>query len=192
MGKTSLLKAFTLRKRLRSIITTISDNLSDAPVYIHVSSTYPDGQVVEHNKKPFEYKGRNIEETYSLLLEAEKNMVILNNLIDEANVKEARKYINELEMTKANVSMLESFAKEKKRFAETVSTYDSSFYDEAKEKRGGIITNRYTLVSDFDWAEEARNCKKKIVKLEDKLSEINATTVVEIPDGVLVFIENNI
>ena len=120
MAKITLTKAFTLRKRLRSIIDEIISNLRNGETYIEVSSTYPDGAVVPGNQKPFDYKGHSLSETYNLLNKANSYMLTFNNLIDETNAVQARKVINELELEKGKVGILKSLANNRKMFKESV------------------------------------------------------------------------
>lgn len=189
MAKINLSKAFTLRKRLRGIISNISNELSNSSTYYFVSKTYPDGQVIESADKPFEFKGLDLTGTYKLLEEAGKNIIILNNLIDEANVISARKVINELEAEKNKIGVIRHLANDRKSYKESVSTYDSTFYMEENKVRGGIVTETYKLSNDDNWEKAVEECKKKILKLEDQLSDINSSTKFEVPDEIINFID---
>lgn len=193
MAKITLLKAFTLRKRLRTIIDNIIGELREAQTFIKVSSKYPDGYIISGNEKPFDHNGLSLLDTYKLLNTANGHMLTLNNLIDEANVVHARKIINELELEKGKAGMLKRLASNRKNFSESVSEYqvisDSVI---GSDTARGLVTTKYQLTDDFDWIKEAENCRKKIVKLEDKLAEANASTQIEIDDKLLSFIEENI
>ena len=35
-------------------------------------------------------------------------------------------------------------------------------------------------------------CRKNVVKLEDKLSEVNSTTMFDVPDEIIDFVSDNI
>lgn len=192
MSKINLARAFTLRKRLRSVVNEIGDKLGNASVFIHVSTEYPDEQVIETNIKPFGYKGLDLMGTYKLYVEANKKMVQLNNLIDCANVPVARSKINELESQKSFVGILNNFAEENKTFVEKSSKYETFIDSSIRETKGGIVTKNFKKICDYDWEQEADNCRKRIVQLEDELSDINATTVIDVPDDLIKFIEKNI
>lgn len=192
MNKVNLTRAFTLRKRLRTIVTEITEKLKGASTFILVSSTYPNNQVFKSGEKPFNYKGMDIQGAYNHLLTANKNIVTLNNIIDNANVPEARAVINEIEAEKNRVSVLNKFANDNKNFKESVSRFEKFVYDDVSKLQGGVVTETYKKVSSFDWEKEADLCRRKIVSLEDKLSDINSSTMVEIPDDIMDFIEKNI
>ena len=190
MAKITLLKAFTLRKRLRSIIDNITEELRGARTFFEVSSTYPDGSVISGKDKAFDYNGLSLLETYNLLTAASNHMLELNNLIDEANAVHARKVINELELEKNKVGMLRALGNNRKRYSETVSEYQifSESVRGGASGANGIVTTKYKLTDDFDWAQESENCRKRIVKLEDKLAEVNASTTLELSDEIINFI----
>ena len=190
MAKVNLTRAFTLRKRLRSIIDNIISALRDGKTFIEVSSTYPDGTIVKSNEKHFNYKEMSILETYRHLLTADGYMLTLNNLIDDANNIQARKVINEIELIKSNIHMLNKLAIDRKNFSESVSRYRSSGIHE--NESSGIVTTNYELSDDFDWEKESADCKRKIVILEDKLSDINSSTFIDLSDDILAFIKENI
>ena len=192
MAKINLVRGFTLRKRLRTILDKITLALSTAQTYIEVSTTYPDGNVVNSSEKAFSYKDKSLLETYKVLEKGSSYITELNNLIDDANNINARKIINELEAEKSKISMLKRLASNSSRFTETISTYDTNYMTEGNKSCGGIITRNYKLVEDFDWTKEADDCRKKIVILEDKLSEVNSTTYFEVPEEIINFIEENI
>lgn len=192
MSKINLSRAFTLRKRLRSVVNEITERLRNGSVIVHVSTIYPNDTVLETGDKDFDYKGLNLMDTYKLLLEANEHMVQLNNIIDNANVPEARSIINEIEGEKGIVGVLNNFAEENKNFKESSSKFEPLFEDIVRSTKGGVVTKNYKKACDYDWEKEAADCKKRIISLEDKLSEVNASTIVEIPDEVLKFIENHI
>lgn len=192
MSKINLNRAFTLRKRLRTVVNEITEKLRNGSVIVHISTNYPNDTVLETGDKDFEYKGLNLMDTYMLLLEAKKHMVLLNNLIDCANIPDARSIINEIEGEKGIVGVLSNFAEENKNFKESSSKFEPLFEDSIRSTKGGVVTKNYKKTCEYNWEKEAADCKKRIISLEDKLSEVNASTIVEIPDEIIKFIENHI
>ena len=191
MAKINLTRSFILRQRLRSIINNITNALSYASIWIEESTTYPDKTVVPSNQKPFEYKGMNLQETYELLTKGNEFILTLNNLIDEANVIKARKIINEIEVEKGKVAMLKNLANDYKNYKDSSSSY-SSYTNENNVHCRGIVTTKNIRTNDYNWVKALDECEKKIVFLEDELSDANSTTFFEVPDELLQFIKENI
>lgn len=188
MAKISLSRSFILRTRLRSIIENFKDALSTASTYIHESSVYSDGKVVKTNAKPFSFHDMDLAKTYDTFTKANNYMIILNNLIDEANVLHARKIINELEMEKNKTALLRHLQREQESFTETRDivcqgdSKDSTYY----------VTENYKLTNDTDWKTLFTKNRKRISELEDKLSETNANSLFELPDEIISFISDNL
>ena len=192
MAKINLTRSFTLRKRLRTIVNKLENQLNAATTYVKVSVTYPDGSVVETSDKPFNYKNKGLIETYKLLEQGNNFIITLNNLIDEANVLHARKVINELEVEKSRVSLLHHFVSDKSFFSETTKKFENFYMPDGKTSIKGIVTTNFKLIDDTDWEKMEEDCKKKIILLEDKITELNSTTIFEVPDEIINFIEENI
>ena len=185
MRKINLTRAFTLRKRLRTILTDISKRINFANVGRLDTTVYPDDKVVKSTEKDFDYKGLNLQDTYELLLKGNDYMLTLNNLIDKANVEHARPIINELENEKSKISLLKNLSDTANEFTETKTAY---------ENVGTVVlvTRNYVRTNDYDWNNAYNECKKNVVKLEDKLSEVNATTMFDVPEEIINFVSDNI
>ena len=55
-----------------------------------------------------------------------------------------------------------------------------------------LITNSYVRTNNYDWTNAYNECRKNVVKLEDKLSEVNSTTMFDVPDEIINFVSDNI
>lgn len=192
MAQISLTRGFTLRKRLRTLVNDFSTSLERATLWIKSKTIYPDKTEIKSNEKPFEYKGKNVAETFALLEKGNEYMLTLNNLIDEANIKEARKVINEIEIQKSKIHLLQTLSREMDSFVESNTIYDTDFTSDGSKTINGLITEKYIRTNDFDWKKEYEETRKNIVMLEDKLTDINGTTTFNCPDEIISFIRENI
>ena len=190
MAKINLTRAFTLRKRLRTFLNDITTSLSYANVGRLDHKTYPDSKIVKSNEKEYEYNGLNLQDAYELLLKGNEYMVTLNNLIDKANVEYARPVINELESEKSKIHLLSLLSQSAKNFVESDTSYES--YGLSRDNNMVLITNSYVRTNNYDWTNAYNECRKNVVKLEDKLSEVNSTTMFDVPDEIINFVSDNI
>lgn len=177
----TLAKAFILRARLTKFYNKLKSKIAGHSIVREFESseaTYKLQAETGEMLALYELTGSNLAE--------------LNALIDEANAKSpARRYLSLLTHLKMKGMILARFENEVENFQPTAKVYDSYAVDNFGNK-GTYVEKSFVLGSDLDFKELVRQNSRAINDLEDKVAQSNAETLVEIPQGLVEFISNNI
>ena len=175
-----LQRAFTERKRLTKRYDEICSRINCCNFSIETDST---GQDIKSVKTDLDSYLEEQQLAGEMLAE-------MNAAIDEANANsEARFILSKLVAARRRLSSLQRLESFEEVFEVTKEDYDAYRYDD-KGNQGMYITKHYRKASNQDFAVLVKDQEKNIRELEDKLSEVNATTEVDVPPTVLEYIKN--
>lgn len=175
-----LQRAFTERKRLTKRYEEICSKINCCNFSVE---TYQDGRYI-----------KSVKLDLDLLLDeqqlAGEMLAEMNAAIDEANANsEARFILSKLVAARRRLASLQRLNSLEEAFEATKEEYDAYRYD-GKGNQGMYITKYYRKASEKDFEVLVKEQEKFIRDLEDKLSEVNATTEVDVPQTVLEYIKN--
>lgn len=172
----TLTRAFTIRKRLQSLI---ADTVSDL--------SYRAQLIVEQGTK----SKISYDQTYQNLDALKHAEAELNAAIDEANANsEARKIIYNLEAMKSLRRFIEKAIDEKRNYEPEKMEWDPKASNTVTNSLGNYVVKKYDFDSQIDFEAELKNLNKTILQHEDLVSEINAKTPVEISPELAGYLEN--
>lgn len=174
MAKITLARAFVVRKRLINEIQTLHRTL-------HCTEAWR-----RKEESPL-INGKSFKDLIKELQDKRANLVALNTAIDRANAESARPILNKIEAEKQNLSLYGVILERVKQFEPISKEFDSYKFNEKTKQLGDYITyENQLIVSDGshedalkEWTELYENKVKEIQDLEDKLSEVNASTLIE-------------
>lgn len=180
-----LSRAFTERARLTKAYEALIGNINQTDFNIEVKDVAFKGEEISqftYVKKAPKY---NLDEQLKELTELGNALALFNAAIDEANAKsEARFILSQLTNLRRQQVVIGRLVSYQDNFVQSNEDFDSRKYDE-KGNQGVYITKYYIPASAQDFTARYKDNEKTIHELEDKLSEVNATTEVDVPQYVL-------
>lgn len=174
MAKITLARAFVVRKRLINEISTLHRTLYSTAV----QRRKEENSLVD---------GKSFKDLLKELQDKRAHLVDLNTAIDRANAESARPILNKIEAEKQNLSLYGAILERVREFEPVSKEFDAYKFNEKTKQLGDYVTYENKLiVSDGafedavkEWTELYENKVKEIQDLEDKLSEVNASTLIE-------------
>lgn len=174
MAKITLARAFVVRKRLINEISALHRGL------------YATSVQRAKEESPL-INGKSFKDLLQELQDKRASLVALNTAIDKANAESARPILNKIEAEKQNLSLYAVILERVKQFEPVSKTFDSYKYNEKTKQLGDYVTFENQLIVSNgshedaikEWTELYENKVKEIQDLEDKLSEVNASTLIE-------------
>lgn len=168
MAKVTLARAFVVRKRiLKDIGLLCAKAQMTKPIY----------------EKGKEDKKVDVDGYIETIVSLRKSLVELNNAIDVANASGPRKIINEIEACKQNISTYSNAAANVSGFEPVKKVWDPYKFNSQTKQLGDYTTIEYVLCGKNAeyWQELEANERDRLLELEDKLAEANASTMVDLP-----------
>lgn len=176
----TLAKAFIIRARLTKLYSKLRNNLAAHSLCREFENDEATNKLKDETS-----------EMLNLYDQAGHYLADLNAFIDEANAKSpARKYLSLLTHLKMKNLILTRFETEAKQFQPTAKVYDSYAVDSFGNK-GAYVEKQFVLGSDLDFKTLSHQNSREITDLEDKVAQVNAETIIDIPQEILEFISNN-
>lgn len=180
-----LSRAFTERARLTKAYEAIIGNINQTDFNLEVKNVSFEGM----NLKNFEYAKKapkyNLDQMLTELKEVGNALALFNAAIDEANANsEARFILSQLTNLRRQQVVIGRLVSYQDNFVQSREEYDSRKYDE-KGNQGVYVTKYFIPASTQDFTAIYKANEKTIRDLEDQLSEINASTEVNVPQEVL-------
>ncbi len=174
MAKITLARAFVVRKRLINEIQTLHRTLYSTAV----QRRKEENSLVD---------GKCFKDLLKELQDKRARLVDLNTAIDKANAESARPILNMIEAEKQNLSLYGIILERVRAFEPVSKEFDAYKFNEKTKQLGDYVTYENKLiVSDGtfedavkEWTDLYENKVKEIQDLEDKLSEVNASTLIE-------------
>lgn len=174
MAKITLARAFVVRKRLINEIQTLHRTLYSTTAWCRKEES----RLIN---------GKSFKDLLKELQDKRANLVALNTAIDRANAESARPILNMIEAEKQNLSLYGAILERVRVFEPVSKEFDSYKFNEKTNQLGDYVTyENQLIVSDGsyedalkEWTELYENKVKEIQDLEDKLSEVNASTLIE-------------
>lgn len=176
MAKITLARAFIVRKRLINEIQALHRTLYST-------------KVQRRNEESSLIDGKFFKDLLKELQDKRARLVDLNTAIDRANAESARPILNKIEAEKQNLSLYDAILARVKAFEPISKEFDVYKFNEKTKQLGDTVTYENKLiVSDAsstyedavkEWTELYENKVKEVQDLEDKLSEVNASTLIE-------------
>jgi len=174
MAKITLARAFVVRNRLINEIQTLHRTLYGTTVQRRIEES----SLID---------GKSFNDLLKELQDKRARLVELNTAIDKANAESARPILNKIEAEKQNLSLYDITLEKVKTFEPVSKEFDPYKFNEKTKQLGDTVTYENKLiVSDGayedavkEWTENYENKVKEIQDLEDKLSEVNASTLIE-------------
>lgn len=164
----NLTKAFIERNRLKKYISDLTDILNSTPVY--------------HDKKLGERDwglSKSIDAQIENIINAKQYLGILNTAIDKANAKEARVLLNKIESIKSSLATVSKVLETANNVQQKEISYN---YDTQ------CVIERAVDV-DVSKLNTTKKCfEKQIRDLEDKIAEVNSSTLLDIPEELGKFL----
>ena len=160
----SLARAFTIRSRTMKEISEVGKDISLNNLKVSSDSDF------------------SLNDTIEKILCLRDKLAKINSVIDEANVRSgARDILNQIEITKKNIGLFSCLAETKKGFSTETKEFDSHEFNPSTNTLGAYVVKHWKLSFDEKYVAKLDEMKKRLNELEDKLSEINASTTVELP-----------
>ena len=186
-----LSRAFTERARLTKAYEAIIGNLNQTDFNLEVKNvTFDSLNIIKgftFAKKAPKY---DLDQMLTELTEVGNALALFNAAIDEANANsEARFILSQLTNLRRQQVVIGRFVSYQDNFVQSKEEYDRLKYDE-KGNQGVYVTKYFVPASTQDFTALYKANEKTIRDLEDKLSEINSTTEVKVPQEVLNVLAN--
>lgn len=182
-----LSRAFTERARLTKEYEEIVSNIGQSDFSLEVKEpTFNENGCIttfkEFAKKAPKY---GLDQLLMDLTVVGNALALFNAAIDKANANsEARFILSQLTNLRRQQNTLARLAAHQDAFVYSREDYDARKYDE-KGNQGAYITKYFVPASTANFTALQKANEKTIRDLEDQLSEINASTEVEVPQEVL-------
>lgn len=180
-----LSRAFTERARLTKAYEAMIGNINQTDFNIEVKNVSFEGT----NLKNFDFAKKapkyNLDQLWVEVTELGNALALFNAAIDEANANsEARFILSQLTNLRRQQVVIGRLVSYQDNFVPSREEYDSRKYDE-KGNQGVYVTKYFIPASTQDFTALYKENERTIHDLEDKLSEINSTTEVNVPQEVL-------
>ena len=185
-----LSRAFTERARLTKAYEAIIGSINQTDFNIEVKNVTFEGLVPKYYDHVGKAPKYDLDQMLVGLKEVGNALALFNAAIDEANANsEARFILSQLTNLRRQQVVIGRLVSYQDNFVQSREEYDSRRYDE-KGNQGTYVTKYFIPASTQDFTAIYKENEKTIRDLEDQLSEVNATTEVEVPQEVLSVLAN--
>ena len=185
-----LSRAFTERARLTKAYEAIIGNINQTDFNLEVKNVTFEGLVPKYYDFVRKAPKYDLDQMLVELKEVGNALALFNAAIDEANANsEARFILSQLTNLRRQQVVIGRLVSYQDNFVQSREEYDSRKYDE-KGNQGVYVTKYFIPASNQDFTAIYKANEKSIRDLEDRLSEINSTTDVEVPEEVINVLAN--